>query len=92
MGILGTFAAHVHDGRSIAGFRLQQISSVERFLRLGGCVILSAYLLWITVGPMIRKWRLLKSASASLLLTALVVTCHAAGEFVGYILGPGNSP
>lgn len=91
-GFWGTFAAHFHNGRSIAGFRLQQISWIERFLRLGGCVILPAYLLWTTVGPVIRKRRLLRPALASLPLTALVVTCHAAGEFVGYIFGPGNSP
>ena len=91
-GFWGTFAAHFHNGRSIAGFRLQQISGIERCLRLGGCVILPAYLLWTTVGPVIRKRRLLRPALASLPLTALAVTCHATGEFVGYILGPGNSP
>jgi hypothetical protein len=52
----------------------------------------SAYLLGITVGPVMSKWRLLRPALASLPLTALVMTCHAAGEFVGYIFGPGNSP
>jgi Glycosyl transferase family 2 len=91
-GFWGTFAAHFHNGRSIAGFRLRQISWSERLVRLGGCVILPAYLLWTTVGPVIRKGRLLKPALASLPLTVLVVICHAAGEFVGYILGPGNSP
>ena len=91
-GFRGTLAAHFHNGRSIAGFRLQQISWVERFLRLGGCVILPGYLLWTTVGPVIRKRRLLRPAVTCLPLAALVVTCHAAGEFVGYIFGPGNSP
>ena len=91
-GFWGTFAAHFHNGRSIAGFRLHQISWIERFVRLGGCIILPGYLLWVTVGPVIRKRRLLKPALASLPLTVLVVICHAAGEFVGYILGPGNSP
>ena len=91
-GFWGTFAAHFHNGRSIAGFRLQEISWVERCVRLGRCVILPAYLLWITVGPVIRKRRLLKPALTSLPLTALVVTCHAVGEFVGYLWGAGNSP
>jgi hypothetical protein len=91
-GFWGTFAAHFHNGRSIAGFRLHQISWIERFVRLGGCFVLPAYLLWTTVGPVIRKRRLLKPALASMPLTALVVTCHAAGEFVGYLVGPGNSP
>ncbi|ULA64049.1 MAG: Glycosyltransferase family 2 protein [Nitrospira sp.] len=91
-GFWGTFAAHFHNGRSIAGFRLQRVSWVERLIRLGGCAILPAYLLWVTQGPVIRKRRLLKHALASLPLTVLVVTCHAAGEFVGYLFGPGNSP
>ncbi len=91
-GFWGTFAAHFHNGRSIAGFRLQHISWIERCVRLGGCGILPAYLLWTTVGSVIRRRRLRKPALASLPLSALVVTCHAAGEFVGYLFGPGNSP
>ncbi|MCC6139549.1 MAG: glycosyltransferase family 2 protein [Nitrospira sp.] len=91
-GFWGTFAAHFHNGRSIAGFRLQHVSWIERLIRLGGCTVLPAYLLWVTQGPVIRKRRLLKPALASLPLTALIVICHAAGEFVGYIFGPGNSP
>ena len=91
-GFWGTFAAHFHNGRSIAGFRLQHMSWQERLLRMGGCAILPAYLLAVTVGPVIRKRRLLKPALTSLPLTALVVTCHAVGEFVGYIFGEGNSP
>lgn len=91
-GFLGTFAAHFHNGRSIAGFRLQRMTWVERILRLGGCFILPPALLWRTVGPVVRKRRLRRQALASLHLTALVVTCHAAGEFLGYLLGPGESP
>jgi len=91
-GFWGTFAAHFHNGRSIAGFRLQGMSWLERLMRIGGCPILPVYLLWVTQGPVMRKRRLLKPALASLPLTALVVTCHAVGEFVGYMFGPGNSP
>lgn len=91
-GFWGTFAAHFHNGRSIAGFRSQQISWFERLIRLGGCLILPAYLLWRTVGPVIRKGRLLKPALTSMPFTVLIVTSHAAGEFVGYIFGPGMSP
>ncbi len=91
-GFWGTFAAHFHNGRSIAGFRLPRISWVERVLRLGGCVILPAHLLRVTIAPAIRKRRLIKPALRSLPLAALVVTCHAAGELVGYLVGPGQSP
>ncbi len=91
-GFWGTFAAHFHNGRSIAGFRLARMSWLERMLRVGGCAILPAYLLWITIGPAIRKRRLIKPALLSLPLAALVVTCHAAGEWVGYLVGSGRSP
>ena len=70
-GFWGMFAAYFHNGRSIAGFRLQNISWHERLLRIGGCAILPAYLLAVTVGLVIRKRRLLKPALASLPLTAL---------------------
>ena len=90
-GFWGTFAAHFHNGRSIAGFRLQHISWMS-----GCCGLADARFsrlpVGITVGPVIRKRRLLKPALASLPLTALVVTCHAVGEFVGYIFLEGNSP
>ncbi len=91
-GFWGTFAAHFHNGRSIAGFRLERMSWIERLIRLGGCAILPGYLLYVTIWPVMRKRRLLKQALASLPLSTLVVTCHAAGEFVGYVFGPGNSP
>jgi hypothetical protein len=91
-GFWKTFAMHFHNGRSIAGFRLARISRFERMLRIGGCAILPAYLWWVTVGPVIRKRRLLKLAVMSLPLTILVATCHTAGELVGYLAGPGKSP
>ncbi len=91
-GFWGTFAAHFHNGRSIAGFRLSRIAWIERVLRLGGCAILPAYLLRVTILPAIRKRRLIKPALMSLPLATLVVTCHAAGELLGYLAGPGRSP
>lgn len=91
-GFLGTFAAHFHNGRSIAGFRLQRMARGERILRLAGCFILPPVLLWRTVGPVIRRGRLRRQALISLHLIVLVVICHAVGEFVGYLAGPGESP
>ena len=91
-GFWGTFAAHFHNGRSIAGFRLEGMSWTERLVRIGGCAVLPIHLLRVTIWPVIRKARLLRPALVSLPLTAMVVTCHAAGEFVGYVFGPGRSP
>ena len=92
LGFLRTCATHFHNGRSIAGFRLQTIKRPERILRLAGCFMLPAVLLWRTVWPICVKRRRLAHALASLHLLALLVCCHAAGEFVGYLCGAGHSP
>ncbi|HSE44551.1 MAG TPA: glycosyltransferase [Gemmatimonadales bacterium] len=91
-GFWGTFAAHFHNGRSIAGFRLAQMGTAERLARLAGCALLPPVLWWRTVWPVLRKGRLVWPALASLPLTGLIAFCHAAGEFVGYVAGPGGSP
>ncbi|GKS57144.1 hypothetical protein YTPLAS18_06710 [Nitrospira sp.] len=91
-GFWGTFAAHFHNGRSIAGFRLERMSWLQRLLRIGGCVVLPIHLLRVTIWPVIRKKRLSRPALRSLPLTAVVVTCHAVGECIGYVFGPGRSP
>jgi hypothetical protein len=91
-GFFGTFAAHFHNGRSIAGFRLQGMKWPERILRLGSCFILPPVLLWRTVWPICVKRRLLGPALACLHLLALLASCQAIGEFVGYLAGPGKSP
>jgi len=91
-GFWGTFAAHFHNGRSIAGFRLEHLGGIGRILRLGSTAILPPYLLWSTLWALVSKQRFLGKVFASLPLLALLVCCHAAGEFVGYIAGPGRSP
>jgi hypothetical protein len=91
-GFWGTFAAHFHNGRSIAGFRLEELGSVGRMLRLGSTAILPPYLLWSTLRALVSKQQLLGKIFASLPLLGILVCCHAAGEFVGYIAGPGRSP
>ena len=91
-GFWGTFAAHFHNGRSIAGFRLERMSWLQRLFRVGGCAVLPIHLLRVTIWPVIRRGRLLRPALRSLPLTVAVVTCHAVGECVGYVCGPGYSP
>lgn len=91
-GFFGTFAAHFHNGRSIAGFRLRDIGWPERIIRLGGSFILPPVLFWRTLAPIAMKRRLLPQALASSPLLALLVCCHSVGEFVGYIAGAGKSP
>lgn len=91
-GFWGTFAAHFHNGRSIAGFRLEELGGMGRMLRLGSTAILSPYLLWSTLRALMSKQQVLGKVLASLPLLALLVCCHAAGEFIGYMAGPGQSP
>jgi hypothetical protein len=91
-GFFGTLAAHFHNGRSIAGFRLQAMRWPERILRLGSCFILPPVLLWRTLWPIFVKRRLLGQALACLHFLVLLAVCQSAGEFAGYLAGPGQSP
>jgi Glycosyl transferase family 2 len=92
VGIGGACAAHFHNGRSIAGFRLAEMSAAERLVRLAGCAVLPPVMLWRTLNALIAKRRRLGLVAASVPLLALFVTCHAAGEFAGYVSGAGGSP
>jgi hypothetical protein len=88
-----TFCAlHFHNGRSIAGFRLTRIGTLERVLRLGGCLVLPPVMLWRTLSPVLEKRRFVGRALASLPLLMCLLLCHATGEFLGYLAGPGDSP
>jgi hypothetical protein len=91
-GFWGTFAAHFHNGRSIAGFRLERLRCVGRLIRLISTAILPVYLLWYTLRALAGKQGFWRQAIASLPLLMLLVCCHAAGECVGYLAGPGRSP
>jgi len=91
-GFWGTLAAHFHNGRSIAGFRLEHLGGIGRMLRLGSTAILPPYLLWSTLRTLVSKQRFLGQVCASLPVLILLACCHATGEFVGYLAGPGRSP
>ena len=88
----GTFASHFHNGRSIAGFRLQQMGGLDRLARIGSTVIIPPFLLYRTLRNVHGKGRLDDGILASVPLIVPLVFCHAAGELIGYIKGPGNSP
>lgn len=91
-GFWNTFAVHYHNGRSIAGFRREQIRPAERWLRLLTTPILPAWLAARPWGHLLRKRKRLGWAMASLPLMVGLGICHAAGEAVGYLHGPGRSP
>ena len=91
-GIRRTCAAHFHNGRSIAGFRLADLNGVERLARIGSTAVLPPFLLYLTLRNVAGKGRLRDDILASAPLLLPLVVCHAAGELIGYIAGPGNSP
>ena len=91
-GFWNTFAVHYHNGRSIAGFRREQIGLFERWLRLLTTPLLTG---WLVVRPwryLLQKRRNLGWAVASLPLMIGLGICHSSGEAVGYLYGPGRSP
>jgi hypothetical protein len=83
---------HYHDGRAIAGFRLEKIGAMERLVRLGACFIMPPALFLRTVLPILHKRRFLGWLSLSLPMIAVLVHCRAAGAFVGFLFGAGESP
>jgi len=91
-GWAGTLAAHFHNGRSIAGYRLVSLSAAWRAARLASCVLLPAHLTLRVVRSIATKRRLYGITAAALPLVMLLGCCHAAGEAVGYLAGPGKSP
>ncbi|WNM58950.1 hypothetical protein [Candidatus Nitrospira allomarina] len=91
-GFGGTFTAHFHNGRSIAGLQPEKLGGLGRMLRLGFTAILPPYLLGFTLRSLMSTQQVLGKVFASLPLLALLVCCHAAGEFIGYMIGAGQSP
>jgi hypothetical protein len=90
LGIGGTTVVHYHAGRTMSGFRRQQMGP-RQWIRAGGTFVI----------PWLRLARIFavgasKQYRAELLpsLPWIVWLLHAqaAGQFVGYALGPGDSP
>jgi hypothetical protein len=91
MGLSGTAAAEFHNGRSVAAFRRQRFG-VADLLRVIAFPLL----------PIFRSSRSLRIAfqkeipRPSLVSAAPFVVflhyCQAAGEVMGYLAGPGDSP
>lgn len=91
-GFWRAFAVHFHNGRSIAGFRIEQIAPVERWLRLISTPLLPLWLVIRAWRYLLVKRRRLGWGLVSLPLMLGLGLCHAAGEAAGYLFGPGRSP
>jgi hypothetical protein len=90
IGLRETSLIHFHNGRAIAGFRRRRMGPQE-WLNVGGAT-LQPYVrtAWIT-RAVAAKGRYLRQLATSLPLVVWLQFCHAAGAFIGYTLGPGDS-
>lgn len=83
---------HFHDSRAVAGFQLEHLGAGQRLLRLAACAVLPPHLFLRTVWPILRKRRFLGRLVLSLPMIAVLAHCRAAGTFLGFYSGPGDSP
>jgi len=96
LGALGNCLIHYHDGRTSAGFaraklgRAQCIYHVLRALLMPLRVAKDS--LRITARMVVRKPAYRWQALMSWPLIVVILHFHAAGELMGYLYGPGNSP
>ncbi len=88
----GVVAMHFHNGRCIAGFRNPRLSPAWRVMRVLSTLVLPAFLTARAVLTAWRKRRMRLRAAAGLPWLALMGCSHGAGELVGYLTGPGDSP
>lgn len=96
LGFYGSCAIHYHDGRSTAGLRLPRISFFTRLLNIAKGAAFPLRVLFqtarVTLRIAVRKPRHRRRALAAAPLVASLFCFHLAGEWVGYIAGPGDSP
>ena len=85
-----TSTIHFDDGRTISGFRRTRMGTGD-WARLAGAPVLPLFRAARVARTTLAKRRGLTLA-ASLAWIAWLEYCHAAGEFVGYLLGEGRSP
>ena len=90
LGPRATAVIHFDDGRTIAGFRRRTMASGD-WLRILAAPFLPIYRSARVVRDAVAKGRVSTVLPALPWIIALEY-CHEAGEFVGYLLGPGRSP
>jgi len=92
LGFLGTCLLHYHGSKSVSGFRLEHIGSLERAIRLAACFAMPPILFARALLPLLGKHRLRGKIVMALPALALLVCIRAGGAFAGLVAGPGNSP
>lgn len=92
LSLAGHMAGHFHNGRSIAAFRATRMAPGLRMARALACLVLPPVMLTRTLATVVRKRRFDSSTLLGLPLMTWLLCCHAAGEMIGYVTGPGRSP
>jgi glycosyl transferase family 2 len=92
LGFANTCRIHFDDGRTIAAFRLPDITWLERGIRLLACPIMPAAHFVRAAVPVLTKHRLYGRFLASSPMIALLLICRAAGAVCGFAADAGNSP
>ncbi len=92
VGFRGTCQLHYHGSRALAGFRLRRMGKLEWLVRLAACPVMPPLLFARAVGAVLAKRRKLGTLVASMPWLCFLVCLRAAGAFVGFITGPGDSP
>jgi hypothetical protein len=90
LGTRATAVIHFDDGRTISGFRRRRMAAGD-WLRLVAAPVLPLYRAARVVRSAVTKGRGGTVVAALPWLVALEY-CHEAGEFAGYLAGPGRSP
>ena len=85
-------AIHFHDSKTIAGFRLFEMTPEERALRTAACAVMAPLLFLRTTAPLVAKGRHAAWLVKSLPMIAVLCVCRAAGALAGFLLGHGTSP
>ena len=85
-------AIHFHDSKTIAGFRLFDITPEERALRIAVCAVMAPLLFLRTTVPLFAKRRHTVWLVKSLPMIGVLCVCRAAGAFAGFLVGHGTSP
>jgi hypothetical protein len=92
LGFGGTLAVHFHNGRCQAGFD----AAALRARRLAGMVLAPLRIVrgtaLVVLRTVLRKRRCAREAVLASPLIALLLSAHVAGEVVGLLAGPGDSP
>ena len=92
LGARGHSSGHFHNGRAIAAFRSARFGAARRALYACASLGLPPVMLWRTLRATAGKRVPSGVVFRSVPWLVWLLLCHAAGELLGYVAGPGSSP